>query len=503
MSETSIEEGMARLAALAASGAARARAERRHVLISVVERLHDVDALAEAIAFTSSPAESHPPETRDASCMYWERASARFSLAGIGAARTLTATGRRRFTRIDEEWTELVDGALVDDPSGGAAGTGPTLLGGFSFEPSGPRTALWHGFESAQLMLPRFLVATAGDAHWLTTTIVVGPEGTLDVPLDRIAEARRRIGHAALSSRETRRDEPEGRIRYTDLRSASDWRALVASAVDVIREGALEKAVLARAVRVERGSGADAFDVGSVLRHLRAAHPDSFVFACWRAGRAFVGASPERLVRLDEREVVASSLAGSAERGATPKEDAWLAARLIASPKDAGEHAIVLRALRDALSELCDDVSSAAVPSLLTLRHVHHLHTVVRARLRAGGSLLELVGRLHPTPAVGGAPRGAALDFIRAHEQLDRGWYAAPVGWLQRDRGEFAVALRSGLVDGNSATLFAGCGVVHDSEPDLELAESVMKLRSMLAALAASEDVSDPATAMADEGVAR
>ena len=269
--------------------------------------------------------------------------------------------------------------------------------------------------------------------------------------------------------------------------------------MDVIGAGALKKVVLARAVRAV---GAEPFDVGLVLRHLRSAHPDSFVFGCWRGGRVFVGASPERLVRLDGREVVASSLAGSAERGATPEEDAWLAAQLVASPKDAGEHAIVLRALRDALSEFCDDVTSAAEPSLLTLRHVHHLHTVVRARLHSGRSLLELVGRLHPTPAVGGAPRDAALAFIHAHEQLDRGWYAAPVGWLQRDRGEFAVALRSGLVDGDSATLFAGCGVVHDSEPELELAESVVKLRSMLTALAASEGVSEPAPGLADVGVA-
>lgn len=492
---------MARLAALAARGAARARAERRHTLVSVVERLHDVDALAEALAFTRSAAHTHSPVVSDAGSMYWEHPSARFALAGLAAARTLTASGSGRFSAIDEEWTKLLDGALVDDPSGAAAGTGPTLLGGFSFESAGPRTSLWKGFDSAQLVLPRFLVATIGDDHWLTTTIVVGPDGAPDVPLDHIAGARARIGRAAVGERVTGRDERAGRIRWTDLRPAAEWRALVASAVDVIREGALEKVVLARAVRAERGNDGEAFDLGSVLQHLRAAHPHSFVFACWRDGRVFVGASPECLVRLDGREVTASSLAGSAERGATPKEDAWLASQLIASPKDAGEHAIVLRALRGALSELCDDVTSAAEPSLLTLRHVHHLHTVVRARLRAGGSLLELVGRLHPTPAVGGAPRDAALAFIRAHEQLDRGWYAAPVGWLQRDRGEFAVALRSGLVDGDHATLFAGCGVVHDSEPDRELAESVVKLRSMLTALSAGADVSEPAPAMADEGV--
>jgi isochorismate synthase len=254
----------------------------------------------------------------------------------------------------------------------------------------------------------------------------------------------------------------------------------VDDAVAAIRAGVLEKVVLAREVRL----GGDApFDVADALRRLRAAYRDCYVFGLWRGGRAFVGASPERLVRLDGRVVRASSLAGSVRRGETPAEDSRLVDDLRESDKDRVEHAVVRDALVSALGDLCDGVTADDEPSVLTLRQIHHLHTEVRARLRAGRSILDLVRRLHPTPAVGGQPRAAALGFLRAHEDLDRGWYAAPVGWIGRDAGEFAVALRSALIIDAEATLYAGCGVVADSDAEREYAESALKLRPMEQAL--------------------
>jgi isochorismate synthase EntC len=167
-----------------------------------------------------------------------------------------------------------------------------------------------------------------------------------------------------------------------------------------------------------------------------------------------------------------------------------LAAELLASVKNRAEHAMVHSALHQALVDLCDDVTSSDEPSLLTLPHVHHLHTAVHARLRPGHSLLELAGTLHPTPAVGGSAREPALRFLREHEQLDRGWYAAPIGWMGRNGGELAVALRSALVSagGHEATLFAGCGIVAGSDPAQELAESEIKLQPMQSALEAAVD---------------
>jgi isochorismate synthase EntC len=177
-----------------------------------------------------------------------------------------------------------------------------------------------------------------------------------------------------------------------------------------------------------------------------------------------------------------------------------LSALLLSSTKDLAEHSAVRDALFNSLSEISDDVEAAETPSLLTLPNLHHLHTPVRARLREGHSLLDVVARLHPTPAVGGTPREAALRFIRNHEQLDRGWYAAPIGWIGQESGEFGVALRSAVIAGPQATLFAGCGIVADSDPALEYMESVLKLRPMQTAISeavaqARQDLSETGTA--------
>jgi isochorismate synthase len=469
--------------------------------VSFVERLSpDVDPLT-VIAACVRPDAENATAPGGADCMYWARPSDRFAVAGIGAATTLVATGTDRFREIEREWADLIDGAIIDDDAGASAiGTGPLLMGGFAFDPDGPRSARWTGFPAARFSLPRFTITEAADTRWLTTTVVVAADGVPDIPLPDLQASRARIvgfGDGSARRRSSVPPKNESGIEYTDLCKPALWLAAVGSAVDAIRGGTFEKVVLARGVRA---AASDPFDIGAAIRHLRVVHPDSFIFACCRGERVFMGASPERLVRLDGREVLASSLAGSARRGADAEEDASLAAQLLDSPKDADEHAVVVRVLRDTLAELCDDVSAAPMPSLLTLPHMHHLHTIVRARLRPGHSLLELIGRLHPTPAVGGTPRAAALAFIRAHEHLDRGWYAAPVGWLQRDRGEFAVALRSALVRGSEATLFAGCGIVRDSDPELEYAESVLKLRPMAVALAAAQGAQEPSEAVVDTG---
>jgi isochorismate synthase len=246
----------------------------------------------------------------------------------------------------------------------------------------------------------------------------------------------------------------------------------------------LEKVVTARAVEWRP----DALPrVADTLRRLERHHAECMVFAVARGGRTFLGASPERLVKVDGRIVRVTSLAGSTARGGDAAGDADAATALLDSAKDREEHDIVVRALTAGLAELCDAVSAPAVPALLTLRDVHHLYTPITAHRHDDVEILQLVERLHPSPAVGGAPRQDALAFIREHEKWDRGWYASPVGWLDAGGdGEFAVALRSALVDeaGGSATLFAGCGIVSESVPEDEFMESELKLRAMRNALA-------------------
>lgn len=177
------------------------------------------------------------------------------------------------------------------------------------------------------------------------------------------------------------------------------------------------------------------------------------------------------------------ALAGSVARGTDSKEDATFAAALLASEKDREEHAVVVDMLRTSLAPIAEQLTVASAPVVLPLRHVQHLATPITGTLRDDAGLLALAERLHPTPAVGGAPRDVALALITEHEGFDRGWYAGPIGWLGADGdGELLVALRCGLVAGSEATFFAGCGIVADSDPAREWAESRLKLRTMIAA---------------------
>jgi isochorismate synthase len=477
-----MQSRITKLQSLIEKAAERARSEKRDVLVSLMDRVDEIDpldALDVMSARISSGGVTWPAPAAER--MYWERPSEGFVLAALGAARTFEYSGRERFESASRDWELLVKDAIIDegDP---APVTGPMLMGGFSFDADGPHTRMWDGFSSAHLIVPRILVSLAKGEARVTMNVVVSPDGKPDFDVKALSELVDSVGSRSLRP-DFDGDFISAEPGSSDLSTRGEWQEMVRTAIAEIRGGRLDKVVLARGIRV---TAPDAIDVVPLLRSLRSVHTESFIFGIWESDRAFVGASPERLVRLTGRDVEASSLAGTIERGATPAADSANAETLRRSMKDLAEHAAVRDELFSALTQTCDDVRAAENPSLLTLPNMHHLHTSLRARLRDGGSLLELVGRLHPTPAVGGSPRDAALRFIEAHENLDRGWYAAPVGWIGRSGGEFAVALRSALIRGNEATLFAGCGIVRDSDPDLEYAESSLKLQAMQSAIAVS-----------------
>lgn len=479
---------------------ARAQALARHapVLVSFSRRIAPTDplsALENVIRLSAS--DERIARHVAAGCFYWTRQADAFAFSGVGAAVTLESSGRERFRSAEAAWTSLLDGAIIDDGDEGASAPGPILAGGFAFHEDGPRTPAWNDFPAAGLAVPRVLVVSDGGRAWVTTTVLIGPDGVPDAQRAS-AEA---VRDAMLGSRfpgagaEPALPACAPMPEYREPMSRLSWQEVVALAVDAIGRRELEKVVLARNLRA---SASRPIDVVSILRHLRDAHRDSFVFGCWRGSSAFVGASPERLVRFEGRNVLASSLAGTIRRGSTPDEDSANARALLESAKDRAEHAAVRSALAGVLAELCDNVDAPAEPALLTLPHVHHLHTLFRAQLKEGASLLGLAERLHPTPAVGGSPRAAALAFIEKHERLDRGWYASPVGWIGRHAGEFAVALRSALITRCGATLFAGCGIVAGSDPALEYEESSLKMKSMQSAIEAV--ISAPGDAVAPGG---
>ena len=260
--------------------------------------------------------------------------------------------------------------------------------------------------------------------------------------------------------------------------------ALLAAVTDVaaeIRSGAYEKAVLAAPREIEAGAP---ISPGVALERLRDGYPDCHLF-CFRSGDGiFLGASPEQLVGLRGGRVSALGLAGSARRGQTPEEDKALGEALLHSAKDRIEHETVVRALREGLATHAEHLHAPNQPGLRRLRNIQHLATEVSADVRPGVDVLDLVERLHPTPAVCGWPTAAARAVIARHERFDRGWYADADGWIDGDGdGEFAVGLRSALVRGARARLFAGAGIMGDSDPSAELAEIELKFRPLTSAL--------------------
>lgn len=501
MTDLNLKIDKSRLDTLLASARNRAVGRNRPVLATLTQRVSTVDPLSALrnvarLALTNDGLAT----LTESGQMYWACPRDEFSLAGLGAVAIFAPEGPGRFASVDSAWSSLLEDAVSDNPDEGIAGLGPTLMGGFAFDPNTPQTGLWDGFPSAHLIVPRVLLTSIGQKTWVTVSMLVGTDGKPDADIDDLAALVVTSGDAS-DDREITLDAAGSELSFTESRTAAEWRSLVSSAVGEICSGEMQKVVLAREVH---GTASDDIDEFATIRNLRDAHLNSFVFGYWRGSSAFIGATPERLVRLDGRDVRASSLAGTEMRGATPEEDEALAALLLRSAKDLAEHSAVRDALYDALSEISDEVEAAESPSLLTLPHLHHLHTPVRAHLREGHSLLGVVARLHPTPAVGGTPRIAALRFIKDREQLDRGWYAGPIGWIGRDNGEFAVALRSAVIVGSDATLFAGCGIVADSDPELEYRESVLKLRPMQSAIASALESgnADGQTAMSEIGAA-
>jgi menaquinone-specific isochorismate synthase len=260
--------------------------------------------------------------------------------------------------------------------------------------------------------------------------------------------------------------------------SHAEWCALVERAVTDIRDGSLDKVVLAREVRVDANR---AIDIRSVLERLRALYPSCLVFSI----DGFIGASPELLLRRRGDAIESHPLAGTIPRSGDPIVDAQLAAALLASAKDRAEHRFVVEDVARVLSPWCDRLEVPPDPSIVPLRNVSHLGTHISGHLRPGApSALELAALLHPTPAVGGTPRAEALAWLASNEQLDRGPFAGPVGWVdRRGDGDWMVGIRSARVHGPTARLYAGVGVVADSDPAAELAETQLKLQALLAAL--------------------
>jgi menaquinone-specific isochorismate synthase len=428
---------------------------------------------------------------------FWEEPTGRKVLVGVGTATIIESAASAAITDTIEAWRELqrntVSACLGESQeSSEEQAPSPVLFGGFSFDPLRPQTALWHGFPAGLLLLPYLLYQQNSGQATLTFNMMIEPGTDVTQMVASITNDLQTLGRTLEQPVPGQEDTgttqlatPHVQITTQDVLLAINWMGLVERVVDHIHAGDYKKVVLARAVQA---LSEERLSVDATLSRLRGRYPEAFKFVVQRGERYFIGATPERLLRAQDGQVQTMALAGTAPRGASAEEDRQLGMELLHSEKNRQEHEIVASMLKLALTDLCSELWVADVPELFQLHNLQHLKTPIIGELLPGRSILDAIATLHPTPAVGGFPRDAALTEIREHEQLDRGWYAGPIGWLDLDgNGEFAVALRSALVDNNRATLFAGCGIVADSLPTSEYAESRLKLSVMLRALSGEE----------------
>lgn len=344
---------------------------------------------------------------------------------------------------------DALDRIDVDDAVG-LPGTGAMALGALPFDPE----------RDGELVVPELVVGRSDDGtRWITSITPGGAEPAVPV-LDE-------------------RSMPEpSRYEVTSERDPAEWCDAVRDARDELRQGRAQKVVLSRSVTVQ---GDSALSPAAILRRLRDSYPACMLYSI----EGLVGASPELLVARQGDLVRSHPMAGTAPRSSDPSTDARLAAALMSSTKDQVEHRLTIDMVHDTLLPWCSYLDEEAEPSIVAMANVQHLATQVEGRLSApAASVIELMAALHPTPAVCGAPRVAALSLIDRYEHLDRDRFAGPVGWVDADgNGAWAVGIRCAEVEGRTARLFAGVGVLPDSDPAAELAETRAKLQALLGAI--------------------
>ncbi len=441
-----------------------ARSDGRPRLVSISIKVPALDPLAVLESIYES-GELH---------FYAERPSDLTAIAGAEAVLTHEVSGADRFVSAQAFVDDVFDRTIAVGEVDAAFG-GPHVFAGFAFQND---VADGEPFPAARLFVPRWQVARAGDTTTAVANLLVAPDAELSALADRVWRAHAKFGNVRYRDGVTNAPLP---LKFTSS-EVGDYRASVAQGLNEIEAGDFQKIVLARALDLTANQPLHPL---RVLNGLRERFPECTSFSFSDAhGHSFIGASPERLLRVSRGVLETEALAGSTRRGQGAAEDAALGFALLASEKDRREQRHVLDSIVRRLGPLGFAPEFTEEPTLKKLANVQHLHTAVKATMPDGIHFFDALAALHPTPAVGGSPREAAVARIRPLEGFDRGLYAGAIGWLNaRGGGEFLVGLRSGLIEGDHARLYAGAGIVAGSDPDKEFAETELKFRAMREAL--------------------
>ncbi|WML47229.1 isochorismate synthase [Neobacillus sp. PS3-34] len=457
--ETELKEGIL-------LGIDRAKKMGRSILVSEVHKIDHIEPLS----FFHAGREFFLGER-----FFWKDPSDETYIIGNGIVKQIQSDqATDRFFHVEKAWKRFIDDAIIFDAFS-ENGIAPLMFGGFSFDPHKQKTSLWSKFADSLFHIPKYMLSIIKGQAYLTTNTVCTHHDDLSLFHKVVSERNQLL--ASISPVKN----SQSLLNGSEEIAPDTWRETVTQVVKDLKHGPLKKVVLARELRLHFETEVE---TENVLSRLDKEQHESFIFAFESNGDCFIGASPERLVKKAGMNIFSTCLAGSIPRGKTVEEDKTLGELLLNDQKNLIEHQYVVDMIKEALEETCQRVTLPARPQLMKIRDIQHLYTPVIGESKKDTSLLLLVERLHPTPALGGLPKKEAVDKIREVEILDRGFYAAPLGWMDyRRNGEFAVSIRSALIQGKDASLFAGCGVVADSDSDSEYLETSLKFRPMLTAL--------------------
>ncbi|MFD1863749.1 isochorismate synthase [Planococcus chinensis] len=406
--------------------------------------------------------------------MFWQNREKTFTMVGLGHAHILEALNPHgRFEEVKSEWQSLCRQIVNEEPD-----VQPILFGGFSFDPLNKTQSVWTNFPQAYFAVPAFQLVIKDDRAYVSIHLVTKKTESFN-DFEALRKERDRLIHAAQVS-ELKKYEKPLVTKRTEIKK-DDYLASIRKVTEVIKAKQAEKVVISRALKLDF---AKPLSAASALYQASEEQPESFLFGLEAGSQFFFGATPERLVKVKDRQALSTCLAGSIPRGRTVERDTQLGEELLSDKKNRSEHQYVVSMISKVFGAHSTHVSVPKTPKLMKIRDIQHLYTPVEGELMPGSTLLDLVRDLHPTPALGGEPKQEALSLIRQYETMNRGYYAAPVGWIDaKGNGEFAVAIRSALLNETEAYLYAGGGIVEDSTPEAEYDETWVKFRPMLRAL--------------------
>lgn len=405
---------------------------------------------------------------------YWQNADKTLTLVGVGHAYILANSKTDdRFKDISEKWKQLCSILIKEEKD-----IAPVIFGGFSYDEKNRKESEWSGFPSAYFVIPSFQLKIE-DGRTMVSINMITDQKEAAADFERLREERDRLIHVAQV--EEFDFSNQNNILSMNERGKAQYLSAVENSTELIRRGKADKVVIARALEL---SFEDEVSSVNALHAITNEQQESYHFGLQKGKSLFFGATPERLIEISNGKAYSACVAGSIRRGKSAMEDRQLGEELLGDRKNREEHQHVVDMISNVFNSYCSEVHIPKTPRLMKIRDIQHLFTPVEGTLAEEIDIFSFVEALHPTPALGGVPTNVALEIIRQEEGMDRGYYAAPIGWTDAvGNGEFAVAIRSALINENRAYLYAGGGIVADSDAELEYEETWVKFRPVLRAL--------------------